>query len=161
MKGRKRLPDVVKKLKGTDKPYRLSGDRPIFRILEVETLPPPPDYMNEIGVTIYREVCKQTIELGLVNNANFPLMVAYAQSIGKHHQAETALKLEGMVIQVADKNGNMRPMVNPNHRISHESLMMALKIGAEFGLTPSAQSRIMNLIKKPESSNPIDDIINS
>jgi P27 family predicted phage terminase small subunit len=149
MKGRKKLPDSIKKIQGETRPCRLSNDRPLFKLQEVENLPAPPEYMNDVAIMIYRDVCKQLIELGLVNNANFALIVSYAQCIGRHYDAEIEIKKQGMVI--TDSFGNKK--TNPYIKISNDSMTLALRIGAEFGLTPSAQSRIMNLIKKPEANS--------
>ena len=158
MKGRKKLPDKIKQIQGTDRRDRMSGDRPIFKLVEVSNMPEPPTYMNEVAANVYHEVCKQMIELGLVNNANFPLMVSYAQNIGKYHDAEMQLAKEGFTIEVRDEAGLLvKKIVNPLNRISNEAMALALRIGSEFGLTPSAQTKIMSLIKKPET-NPFDDI---
>jgi P27 family predicted phage terminase small subunit len=153
MKGRKKVPDAIRRLQGTDKPYLMSGDRPIFKLQEVSSMPTAPEYMNDVATQIYYDVTKQMIELGLVNNANFAMIVTYAQCIGKYHDAEIELKKQGMV--VTDAFGNSK--TNPYNKISNDAMALALRIGSEFGLTPSAQSRIMNLVKKPEV-NSFNDI---
>lgn len=154
-KGRKKLPDKVKQLQGTLQPCRASGDKPIFNL--VLTLPPPPEWLGETAKVVYNDVVKSMIELRLVNNTNLPLIVSYAHMIGIHHDAEQAMQEKGRYMPIRNEQGViLRVNVAPHHRVSMEALDRALRIASEFGITPSAQTKIMSLIKPPEEVDPFD-----
>jgi P27 family predicted phage terminase small subunit len=156
MKGRKKLPDRVKKAHGEKRPCRLSGDIELYKKIK---LPEPPKWMNETGKKIYKDVVGKMIELGLVHSNNLMLIVSFVHLIGVHFEMEEMMKAKTRLSPVKDGGGNLlRINVSPFHRISMDALDRALRIGAEFGLTPSAQSRIMNMIKKPEEKNAFEDI---
>lgn len=155
MKGRKKLPDAIKRLNGTNQPCRMSGDKPIFQL--VDKMPPAPEWMSETGKRVYTDVVKSMIELGLLTVPNFALLVAYAHMLGVHVEAEEMMKNKGRYMPVKDGEGRtVKIIIAPHHRVSMDALDRALRIGAEFGLTPSAQTKIMNLIKPKQEPDPFD-----
>lgn len=158
-KGRKKLPDIVKISRGQTKPSRMSGDKPVFNLFTVDSLPPAPNFLNETGKQVYLDTVKQLIELRLVNSVNFPLIIAYANNIGIYYEAETYMRQKTRLSPVRGPEGDIIKLnVSPYHKIANDALDRALRIASEFGITPSAQTKIMSLIKPPEEVNPFLNI---
>ncbi len=66
------------------------------------------------------------------------------KSDGLHLETEEELKTELRVIVLKTEAGTIKShIVNPYHKISQDALNSAIKLASEFGLTPSAQSRIV------------------
>jgi P27 family predicted phage terminase small subunit len=155
-KGRKKLPDAIKRINGTDQPCRMSGDIPIFKV--IYDIPQPPDFLGETAKTIYNDVCKSLIDLGLANSANLSLIVSFSHLMGIHFDAEDAMSKKSRYIISKKSDGTIKGIPSPHHRVSMDALDRALRIASEFGITPSAQTKIMNLIKKPHEPNPFDEL---
>ena len=76
--------------------------------------------------------------LGLLTKVDRAMLAAYCQAWGRHVQAEKILNQRGLTFVTPNGYIQQRPEVT----ISRKALHTAKVLAAEFGLTPSARSRI-------------------
>lgn len=136
MKGRKRLPTVVKKSRGTLQPCRTNPNEPDYIL--VKELPDPPDWLNEDGKKIYYDTAEDLLKQRILTRISYPVFLMYCVEISKYFEASKQLKKTSMVY----KSSTSEPKVNPWQRVANDSLSNSLRIASEFGLTPASSSKI-------------------
>lgn len=150
--GRKPLPTSIKRKKGTAQNTRILEDEYTPDLLE--KLPPPPDHLNEYAIIEYQKVGKQLLDDGLIVNIDMASFIAYCVEMGNYIEAQKVLNNDGRVIK-NEKSGYMQP--HPMVAISNTSLKNAMSIGVQFGITPSARTKVAG--PKKENRNPIGKLI--
>ena len=143
-KGRKKLPTAVKAAKGTLQACRENPDEPNY--ITLHELPDPPKYLNKIGKAEYYSAANELQHLGILNNVNFNLFVAYCTQVAVYFDAIERLHESGSVIVDASEN----PKVNPFMRVANDSLANMIRIACEFGITPASASKV-NANKKTDN----------
>jgi P27 family predicted phage terminase small subunit len=159
-KGRKALPDNAKRMKGTDQPCRLDDPGGQAMTLPVISKLPPARNLGKHGRKIYRQVGTMLMNLGILNEINFNHFYQYIREtelyISTMEEMPTA---EEMIHDITDKQGNLTTKVKAMRNIAQDALNNSRSLGAEFGLTPQAQSKILGRLTKKES-NPLDSFMN-
>lgn len=136
----------MKKLAGNPGKRPLPENEPAPARLD--RLPNAPRYLNRHGQAEWRRIGPELIRLGLLTVADVAAFAAYCSAFGRWVQAETALKGADLIVYT-DK-GN--PIQNPMLSIANRSRADMIKAAAEFGLTPSARSRVAVLAAEAEPS---------
>ena len=159
-KGRKSTPDSVKRMKGTDQPVRLRGDKKMD--LPVITKLPSPRGLTPKGRKIYKRVGKLLMDLGILNEMNFSHFYQYVKETELY--LETMSKMptaEEMIHTITDANDNTHTRVKALRKIAQDALKNSKELGAEFGLTPTAQARIIGLAKPTPlpDKNPLEQFL--
>ena len=79
----------------------------------------------------------------MLHLVDLALVTAYANEMALYIEMELFLKINGRIDEFFNEDGGLtRRTYKPEHKISKDSLANALKIAAQFGLTPSARTRI-------------------
>ena len=133
---RRRLPTVIKAAKGTLRADRTNPNEPEYILLH--EIPDPPPYLSEAGRKVYFTTAAELQELGLLNAQNFSLFVGYCIQLSTYFHAREELAKSPLII----KSSLGEPRANPYIKIANDSLMTALKIGAEFGITPATAGKV-------------------
>ena len=87
---------------------------------------------------------RRTLPRRVLSKVDRAALAAYCQAYGRWMEAERALTamksnaFGGMLL----KTGNGSVMVNPVLKVAERAMNDMVKIAAEFGMTPSARSRI-------------------
>ena len=130
MKGRKKLPDNIKALRGTDQPCRMS-DKPAVQTSSVISLP----------------------KVGLKGTAKkIFVVVAYAREMALYHDMMSDIEKEGVTIEVVTKTGVVT-QINPKRKIAEGALSSAKMLATEFGMTPSSRSRVSAILNGNEQKD--------
>ena len=141
MAGRKKIPTELKKVRGT-----LRKDRELENPMEVKRangIPVAPKWLSEIGKEQFSIVCNQLNDLSMLYDVDVKLIEAYANAISLHIECEQALRKNGRVQVYTDEDGNPKhAQIVPLQTVSKQSLDQALKLASQFGLTPSARTKI-------------------
>lgn len=145
-KGRKSIPDEMKKAKGTDQPSRMSG-RKSNEFTVLERFPHPPSQLNEHGRKIYKTIGKALYARNMLNEVNFDLFVPLCIELGEYYQLKEEISREGFIVQSFVKEDGeglavYEKKVNPKHKIAKDAHDRAMKIAVEFGLTPASLNRV-------------------
>jgi P27 family predicted phage terminase small subunit len=153
-KGRKRIPDEIKRIRGTIKPSRVNETVPD---MVIDRLPPAPLMLNKHGKKVYKTIGQYLLNVKVLNEVNLAMFAAFCREYGVYWEAEESMiNISDRWEKVTDSLGNFRTSPNAKHTISKESLRNALKIAVEFGLTPASISKIV--FEKPKKKG-IEDII--
>lgn len=142
MKGRKKLPDELKALRGTDQPCRMSGDTASTESVVVSL---PRSGLKGTAKKVFEVVATELIHKNLLDLVSADLVVAYAREMGLYHDLMREVDKEGYTLDVETKFGTTK-IVNPKRKIAESALMNAKSLTAEFGLTPASRGRVAALL---------------
>ena len=109
-------------------------------------IPAMPVHLEGEAADEWGRVSRELYEMGLLSRVDRAALAAYCQSYGRWHQAEASLKrmaendqlTRGLLIKTTNGNAIQNPLVG----ISNKAAADMVRYAAEFGMTPSARSRI-------------------
>lgn len=147
MRGRKPVPNEIKKLKGNP------GKRPIGEDAIQPEQPadvlPPPVFLTKEAKAEWRRLAPQVHKLGLLTEQDVATFAAYCQAFGRWSAAESQLGRDarkrgamagGTIIKTVGGNVIQNPAVS----IANAAMAQMVKYAVEFGFTPSARARVHN-----------------
>ena len=142
MQGRKPKPTALKLVTGN------AGKRPLPKNEAVLDLaePIPPAFLCDDAKVEWGRVCSMLYRAGLMTDADRAALGAYCQAYGRWAQAEralgrmAALDKENKALTVKTIQGNA--INNPLVGIANKAMSDMVRYAAEFGMTPSARSRV-------------------
>jgi P27 family predicted phage terminase small subunit len=152
MKGPRPKPTHLRLVLGNPSRRPLNADEP----QPAPKLPKPP---AELGVDAKREWQRMSAELhilGLLTGLDHATLAAYCQCYGRWLVAERALARQAkndpimQALLVRTKKGNV--IQNPLVGTANKAMSDMVRYAAEFGMTPSARSRIK--AESPRSADP-------
>lgn len=146
-RGPAKLPDQVKKDRGTYQPCRSNPDQPEFSLLI--SVPPPPTDMPLSQVDIWNEVCEELIRINILQRVDLQLLMIYCNELDTYWKSIKKLKRGNTYIS---SSGVLKP--RPERKIANEALSNVMRIGAQFGLSPSSRQSL----KSTETQTPKDKI---
>lgn len=133
-RGRKPKPTAVKKLAGNPGKRALNGAEARVDM----RLPQCPRWLGKAAKREWRRVAKRLHEAGLMGYVDRSLLAAYCVAYGRWVEAETALEGQELVL-TSEKGGVYQ---NPLVGVARSAMKDMVAIGREFGMGPSARSRI-------------------
>lgn len=134
MAGRKPKPTNLKKLEGNPGKRKLNAKEPN----PGNGMPTCPAWLLPVARTEWRRLCGQLNRMGILTEIDRAAFAAYCQSYARWRQAQERVSAEGATYET--ENGMRRP--NPWVAICNTEQRMMMQAASEFGLTPSARSRI-------------------
>ena len=149
MKGRKKLPDNIKALRGTDQPCRMS-DKPAVQTAMVVKLPKVG--LKGTAKKIFAVVATELMHNNLLDVYGVDMIVAYAREMALYHDMMTEVEREGVTIEVVTKNGVVT-QINPKRKVAEGALASAKSLATEFGMTPSSRSRVSVILNGNEQKD--------
>ena len=149
MKGRKKLPDNIKALRGTDQPCRMS-DKPAVQTAMVVKLPKVG--LKGTAKKIFAIVATELMHNNLLDVYGVDMIVAYAREMALYHDMMTEVEREGVTIEVVTKNGVVT-QINPKRKVAEGALASAKSLATEFGMTPSSRSRVSAILNGNEQKD--------
>ena len=134
-RGTRPTPTALKLLKGNP------GKRPLNRH---EPAPAPrrslvpPRFLQGVARLEWRRLAPKLARLGLLSEIDDAALAQYCELWARWREAETALREHGMVI-----TGNKgTPVLSPYVAIANRALSQMRALLVEFGMTPSARTRV-------------------
>jgi P27 family predicted phage terminase small subunit len=112
-----------------------------------------PDNLSDGAKTEWVRMSGILAHLGLLTAIDGTAFEAYCTVVARWRDAEEALKKTGPVV----KSPSGYPMLSPYYCVANQSLAQMRAYLAEFGMTPSARSRIS--ITSGEQSDPLEDFL--
>lgn len=144
MKGRKKIPDEVKSLRGTDQPCRVAGQAPASGTTVVAL---PKTGLKGTAKKVFAVVATELINKNLLDVVGVDLVLAYCREMGLYHDMMRDIEREGVTVDVVTKNGVVT-QINPKRKVAEGALSSAKALAAEFGMTPSSRSRVAALLNE-------------
>lgn len=109
-------------------------------------LPSPPPHLSDEAKVEWGRVSEELYKVGLLSGVDRAALAAYCQSYARWVQAEQAIAkmaerdqlTGGLMIKTTNGNAIQNPLVGTANKAAADMVRYA----AEFGMTPSARSRI-------------------
>lgn len=141
MKGRKPVPTQLRLVKGNP------GKRPLpqreAKVALAEPTPPP--FLCDDAKVEWGRVCSTLHGAGLMTELDRAALAAYCQAYGVWAQAERAInklqqggEINGLLMKTTNGNVIQHALIG----IANKARADLVKFAAEFGMTPSARSRV-------------------
>ncbi len=146
MAGRKPIPTVVKRIKGTlPKDHRSTEPMPSGCLAEA------PDHLDAVAKEAW-DYAVANAPRHLLTRLDLSVLEVYACASSIYRDAQANIMREGMLVTTP----NGMPMQSPYVTIANKQAMIILKACAEMGFTPSSRSRV-SIEQEPEQ-DPWQDI---
>jgi P27 family predicted phage terminase small subunit len=142
MRGRPPKPTHLRLVTGNPGKRPINADEP----KPAAKLPQPPAELGDDAKREWRRMAAELHTLGLLTNLDRATLAAYCQSYGRWLVAERALARQAardpvmQALMVRTKKGNV--IQNPLVGTANKAMADVVRYAAEFGMTPSARSRI-------------------
>lgn len=153
MAGRKRTPDHLKVVAGTDRPDRMNPDAPV----PSEAVPEAPEWLSKRASEIFEQLVSITGGMGIAS-ASDAAMLAMAASRLEEVEICTALIEDGGRTFVShaeyDSEGRATSQQIKGHPAvaqRSEAMRHAQSLLVEFGLSPAARSKVSATKKNDEN----------
>lgn len=142
MRGRKPRPSHLKLLDGNPGHRSLNANEP----KPAKIMPTPPVFLAGEALAEWRAMTAELSVLGLLTGIDKATLAAYCQAWARWHQAEKALAMMAAADPVTSalmvKTAGGTAIQNPIVGIANRAMSDMVKYAAEFGMSPSARSRI-------------------
>ena len=147
---RPRLPDAVKRLRGTDKVENMNPDQPQAGTDDLQFIP---DELSEVARKHWAKIRPMLVESGVATNLDRGSMILLCETWATFLQAMASVRSTGILIQ--SPSG---PVRNPYLSVVQESTKALTRLFTEFGMTPAARSRVTSTGRKPKRGSVYDDL---
>ncbi len=136
VRGAKPKPTALKIVEGNPGRRPLNAKEPKPKV----ATPKPPAHLTDSALVEWKRVAKELTTLGILTEIDRAVLAAYCQAYGRWSEAEQKLKDHGVLIKSKSPNGF--PIHSPYLSIANKALQQMVSLAAEFGMTPSARTRI-------------------
>jgi len=151
-RGRKPTPTHLKLVRGNPGKRPVNQAEPKPKVV----LPSPPAELSEDALAEWNRVASDLYGLGILTAIDRAALAAYAQAYGRWVQAERAAArmadkdqlTSGLMIRTTNGNAVQNPLIG----VANKAMADMVRYAAEFGMTPSARSRIQGA--DPEAGQP-------
>ena len=135
-KGRKPKPTAIKVLEGNPGKRQLNTKevKP-----KANKIPECPDWLEDEAKEEWNRLCKNLFELGILTDLDVTPFASYCQAYARWREAEEFISQHGTIVKTKTGYWQQVPQVS----IAHQNQKIMMQAAAEFGLTPSARSRII------------------
>ena len=135
MKGRKPKPTALKELAGHPGKRKPNDREPRFDVSESTA----PAYLRDEALGEWDRLAPTLLSLKILTVADRNALGAYCQAFADWQKAQRVLNRKGLTFKMP-RTGYIQQ--RPEVAIAQKSMSLMLKFGVEFGLTPSARSRM-------------------
>ena len=136
-RGRKPIPNQLKRLRGTDQPIRMRDE---LNIEKINKIPVPPKHFNKAARKIYNTVGDTLVSLGILTEIDFPAFVAMCDEYGTYYELTIELKTVPMRAKMSKDAERVYRRIKTARNEAWEKFY---KLSSDFGLTPVARLRFM------------------
>lgn len=151
LKGRKPKPTALKILEGNPGKRELN---------QKESAPTPkapkcPAWLDAEAKKEWRRLTKQLEDLGLLTHVDMAAFAGYCQAFARWKEAEEFISKHGTIVKTPSGYWQQVPQVS----IAQTYLKIMNKLCEQFGLTPSARSRIIADAGRQDTTDPMELIL--
>lgn len=154
-RGRKPLPEGLKKIRGTSQPCR---QVPVV-VGYSKVILQPKTKLQPSAKKIFKDIARELIACGVLDVVSIPLLTAYAQEIAVYYDLMTEIDgtpettAEGYIVKEQTKYG-VKIKINPKRIAALQALQAAKTIASDFGFTPATKARISAILNQaPKNDN--------
>lgn len=150
-RGRKPKPTNLKILEGNPGKRPLNQNEP----KPIGNLPLCPDWLEDEAKIEWDRMAPIMGQLGILSELDMTAFAGYCQSYARWKEAEEFLTQHGSIVKTP--NGYLQQV--PQVSIAQTNMKIMLKFCAEFGLTPSARSRIVSGDKDKADMDEMEELL--
>jgi P27 family predicted phage terminase small subunit len=158
-KGRKKIPDQIKTLRGTDQPCRMNGNtntEPISDISAIVNTGQLRILKTASAKKIFKEKANQLIQLKNLTEMDLEQLAIYANNLDELFNCMKELK-KGKFREQYDENGLIvRFVENPYLKLYKDLQPLIAKTASEFGFTPVSR---MKFSTHSEEKDPLTELM--
>ncbi|MFC3613565.1 P27 family phage terminase small subunit [Lutimaribacter marinistellae] len=136
--GRKRTPDRLKVVAGTDRPCRMNPDAPAAPV----AAPEAPAWLSERATEIFDGITLMLVEMQIASVADTWAQAMLASRLEEIEVCTAVLEDGGRTYLTTATSGDKLVRARPEVAQRSEAMRHAQSLLAEFGLTPAARSRV-------------------
>ena len=134
MRGRKPTPTALRVLRGNPRKHPLNAREPMPGPLALEA----PAWLDPSAAAEWRRLAPLLGRLGVLTETDADALAAYCEAFTTWRQATQKVRQGGMVVVRPDGVAVVSPWV----KVAQEAMTQLRALLIEFGMTPSARSRI-------------------
>lgn len=149
--GRKPKPTAIKKLEGNPGKRRLNEYEPIPE----NKAPKCPMWLEPEAKKEWRRTAKRLEALGILTEVDMAAFAGYCQAFARWKEAEEFISKHGTIVKTPSGYWQQVPQVS----IAQTYLKIMHKFCEQFGLTPSARSRIIADAGQSADADPMELIL--
>lgn len=143
-RGRKPKPTALKILEGNPGHRPLNKKDPLMK----GKLPKCPSWLEDDAKTEWKRLGKVLAEMGMLTEMDMAAFAGYCQAYARWKAAEEFITQHGDMVRTP--NGYLQQV--PQVSIAQTNLKIMLKFCEQFGLTPSARSRLIGEANNADST---------
>jgi P27 family predicted phage terminase small subunit len=144
--GRPRTPTRVLQLRGTHRKDRHGSPEAEIQFAVLTELPPCPGFFDDVARYEWDRVGPELVAKQLLTEMDLAAFTLYCLNVARVVACEKVINQEGMTIRTPQGFELARPEVS----IARQCGVEVRKFAQEFGLTPSARTRV----RAPETTKP-------
>jgi P27 family predicted phage terminase small subunit len=149
--GRNKIPDEVKKRRGTLQPCRASkSSLPATGDFELK----PPAWLTKPEKKAFKVAAGILSAWGILTPADEGILTMYVSALARWQDAEDHLRTEGVIVDVphVTKSGMVINIKGENiwYKISLDQVAVLAKLQQQLGFSPNARAKILSMISKGE-----------
>jgi P27 family predicted phage terminase small subunit len=148
MAGRKRTPDHLKIVAGTDRPDRMNPDAP----KPSATLPDAPEWLSGRGAQIFEQLVAIIGPMGIGSSSDAAMLALAASRLEEVEICTAIIEDLGRTYTTTTQTGDTMHRSRPEVAQRSEAMRHAQSLLAEFGLSPAARSKVS--VSTPDEKNP-------
>ena len=150
-RGRKPTPTAIKLLEGNPGKRELNTKEP----RPEKKAPRCPTWLEAEAKKEWRRLVKQMEQLGILTEVDMAAFAGYCQTYARWKEAEEFITKHGTIVKTPSGYWQQVPQVS----IAQTYLKIMSKFCEEFGLTPSARSRIVADSRSGNEYDPMEGIL--
>lgn len=150
-RGRKPKPTALKVLEGNPGKRNLNTKEP----QPVKKAPRCPAWLDEEAKKEWKRMAKQLEALGILTEVDMAAFAGYCQAYARWKEAEEFISQHGTIVKTPSGYWQQVPQVS----IAQTYLKIMNKFCEQFGLTPSARSRIVSSGGKEEQEDEMEFLL--
>lgn len=158
--GRSKLPDAVKKMRGTSRKCREVDVSVVENnaVTELSSVTAP-KHLNAEAKRIYKILVQQLFSMKMLMPIDEVALSIYCNAVVTINKMQQALDKDGYVTYIKDEEGNITGVtVNPMQKVLKDAINIANTIGSQFGWSPVARMRLVSMLaNKDEKKNDFTD----
>jgi P27 family predicted phage terminase small subunit len=148
-KGRKRIPDNLKVIAGTDQPCRMNPDAPA----PAEDMPRPPAWLSRRAVEHFGALRSRFEYMSVATSTDTEMLALAAARLAEIEECDELIEEHGRLIESVSNKGTM-VRANPAVGQRNEAMRHLHSLLSEFGASPASRSKVKAPKKKDDAPSP-------
>ena len=150
-RGRKPKPTAIKVLEGNPGKRKLNQNEP----QPMKKAPACPKWLEAEAKKEWKRLAKKMEQMGVLTEVDMAVFAGYCQAYARWQEAEEFISQHGTIVKTPSGYWQQVPQVS----IAQTYLKTMAKLAAEFGLTPSARSRLIAGDGKDVKRDEMEDLL--